>query len=53
MENIVRCFGRATGRVQGVGFRYFVPQNARELRVTGWVKDIPYVEDIAAKGSKK
>lgn len=22
-------------------------------RVTGWVKDIPYVEDIAAKGSKK
>ena len=40
MENVVRYFGRATGRVQGVGFRYFVQQNARELRVTGWVKNM-------------
>ena len=40
MEEIVRYFGRATGRVQGVGFRYFVQQNARELRVTGWVKNM-------------
>ena len=40
MSEVVRYFGRATGRVQGVGFRYFVQQNARELRMTGWVKNM-------------
>ncbi len=40
MEETVRFFGRATGRVQGVGFRYFVQQNARELKMTGWVKNM-------------
>lgn len=40
MGEVVRYFGRATGRVQGVGFRYFVQQNARELRMTGWVKNM-------------
>lgn len=40
MSEVVRFFGRATGRVQGVGFRYFVQQNARELRMTGWVKNM-------------
>ncbi len=25
------------GRVQGVGFRYFVDQNAKSLHLTGWV----------------
>ncbi len=41
MEGTVRFFGRATGRVQGVGFRYFVQQNAEELGVKGWVKNMP------------
>ncbi len=27
------------GRVQGVGFRYFVCQKAKELQVVGWVKN--------------
>lgn len=27
------------GRVQGVGFRYFVLQTAQNLHVTGWVRN--------------
>ncbi|WP_372773535.1 acylphosphatase [Mangrovibacterium sp.] len=27
------------GRVQGVGFRYFVTQKANELNLVGWVKN--------------
>ena len=27
------------GRVQGVGFRYFVLQNAMQLGLTGWVRN--------------
>lgn len=27
------------GRVQGVGFRYFVVQKAKEFGITGWVKN--------------
>ena len=36
----VRYFGRATGRVQGVGFRMFVQQHASELGLTGWVRNM-------------
>jgi acylphosphatase len=28
-----------TGRVQGVGFRFYVQRKAGELRVTGWVRN--------------
>ena len=27
------------GKVQGVGFRYFVYNKAREMEITGWVKN--------------
>ncbi len=27
------------GRVQGVGFRYFVEENAIDLELTGWVRN--------------
>jgi acylphosphatase len=28
-----------SGRVQGVGFRYFAQQKAKEMGITGWVKN--------------
>lgn len=28
-----------TGRVQGVGYRYFAVQKANEMGITGWVKN--------------
>jgi len=31
---------RITGRVQGVGFRHFTRQNAHELGISGWVKNL-------------
>lgn len=29
------------GRVQGVGFRYFTQHKARELNISGWVRNTP------------
>ena len=40
MADLVRYFGKATGRIQGVGFRMFVQQNAGELNVTGWIRNM-------------
>ena len=39
-ENAVRKAGRAVGRVQGVGFRFFVMSNAKSFGITGWVKNM-------------
>ena len=39
------------GRVQGVGFRYWTVQVAREFGITGWVRNCPdYSVEIFAEG---
>ena len=40
LTNGVRKAARAEGRVQGVGFRFFVQTSAKALGVTGWVKNM-------------
>jgi len=43
-----------SGRVQGVGFRYFALQKANELNVSGWVKNTPDGKvEIEAEGDPK
>ncbi len=48
-------FYRVRGRVQGVGFRYFVEHAAQTLGVTGWVRnsDDGYVEVYAAGSAEQ
>lgn len=42
---------RVVGRVQGVGFRWFVCERAVELGVAGWVKNTPTGDvELAASG---
>lgn len=43
-----------TGRVQGVGFRWFVRQAARELALTGRVRNLPDgTVEVAAAGPEE
>ena len=43
-----------SGRVQGVGFRYFVQQKARECQLAGWVKNLPNGKvEIEAEGEEQ
>lgn len=39
MSDIRRHF-RISGRVQGVGFRYFTQRTADQVGVTGWVRNL-------------
>lgn len=39
MSEVLRIF--VQGRVQGVGYRYFVEDAAQKLGVAGWVRNLP------------
>lgn len=42
---------RVVGRVQGIGFRWFVCKRARELGIAGWVKNTKSGDvELAASG---
>ena len=38
-KTICRLHARVTGRVQGVGFRYYVVSEAASFGLTGWVRN--------------
>ncbi|MCX8036603.1 MAG: acylphosphatase [Candidatus Sumerlaeia bacterium] len=43
-----------SGRVQGVGFRNFVQLRAQQLKLSGWVKNLPDGRvELVAEGDEK
>lgn len=38
---MIRKFFKLNGRVQGIGYRMFVRDSARELQLYGWVHNLP------------
>ena len=49
LDEILRVHVWVQGRVQAVGFRAFVQQNAAQIGVTGWVRNVGHntVEGVA------
>jgi len=48
----MRCHVVVRGRVQGVGFRWFVREEARRLNVAGWVRNrADGCVEVAAEGT--
>jgi acylphosphatase len=52
-NDITRLHALVEGRVQGVGFRYFVLDTAETLGVTGWVRNRwDETVEVTAEGSR-
>lgn len=53
-SNQVRLHATIEGRVQGVGFRFFVLDIANELDLTGWVRNtVQGNVEVLAEGSRQ
>lgn len=53
-DEIIRAHVWVQGRVQAVGFRAFVQQNAFQIGVTGWVRNVGYdTVEAVAEGTKE
>ncbi len=54
MPEAARLHAIITGRVQGVGFRFFVIRNAKQLGLAGWVRNrTDGAVEIIAEGDKQ
>ena len=52
--DVTRLHIRVRGRVQGVGFRAHVEDNARRLGALGWVRNVGYdVVEAVAEGQRQ
>jgi acylphosphatase len=52
-SNNFRLHTVVEGRVQGVGFRYFVLSKANQLNITGWVRNTPEGNvEVIAEGDR-
>jgi acylphosphatase len=52
-STIKRLSARVTGRVQGVGYRYYAEREANRLGLTGYVRNMPDGSvDVVAEGDE-
>jgi acylphosphatase len=51
--DLARLYAVVSGRVQGVGYRYYALDAAQELGLSGWVRNMTSSEvEIVAEGSR-